>query len=58
MMGRKKAEGVQILLKECGLEEKVTVDQYNEIYDKRIDELMQNTKVREELANFTTFWNN
>uniref|UniRef100_A0AC34FGU7 Uncharacterized protein n=1 Tax=Panagrolaimus sp. ES5 TaxID=591445 RepID=A0AC34FGU7_9BILA len=45
MMGRKKTEAVQWILQQTGIAEHVTVEQYDEIYDKQLNELLQNAPI-------------
>uniref|UniRef100_A0A914YCP7 Uncharacterized protein n=1 Tax=Panagrolaimus superbus TaxID=310955 RepID=A0A914YCP7_9BILA len=45
MMGRKKAEAVHWILQQTGIAEHVTVEQYDEIYDKQLNALLPNAPI-------------
>uniref|UniRef100_A0AC35FUR3 Uncharacterized protein n=1 Tax=Panagrolaimus sp. PS1159 TaxID=55785 RepID=A0AC35FUR3_9BILA len=45
MMGRKKTEAVQWILQQTGIADHVTVEQFNEIYDKQLMALLPNAPV-------------
>uniref|UniRef100_A0A914QAV6 Uncharacterized protein n=1 Tax=Panagrolaimus davidi TaxID=227884 RepID=A0A914QAV6_9BILA len=45
MMGRKKTEAVQWILQQTGIADHVTVEQYDEIYDKQLTTLLPNAPV-------------
>ncbi|KAL3122598.1 hypothetical protein niasHT_003134 [Heterodera trifolii] len=55
MMGRKKTEAVTVLLKEAGIADRVTMDQYIAEYDKHVLQIMRAlTEVQLELPGATT----
>ena len=45
MMGRKKTEAVQWILQQTGIAEHVTVEQYDEVYDRQLQELLPNASI-------------